>query len=216
MPAANDYHFITYWRVRGTVDDVKAVLADPTDLPRWWPSVYLDVRLLDPGDENGLGRQAALHTRGWLPYTLRWSFTVTEVHPNGVTLEARGDFNGRGIWTFVQDEADVLVVYDWKVSADKPLLRNLSFLMRPVFKANHRWAMARGEQSLKLELARRRAARAGALAAAFHDRGRRGRSAGRAHGVGAPCEARAAPAVRPLKNTPAPPSSHSHSSRLGQ
>jgi hypothetical protein len=165
MPAANDYHFITYWRVRGTVDDVKAVLADPTDLPRWWPSVYLDVRLLDPGDENGLGRQAALHTRGWLPYTLRWSFTVTEVHPNGVTLEARGDFNGRGIWTFVQDEADVLVVYDWKVSADKPLLRNLSFLMRPVFKANHRWAMARGEQSLKLELARRRAARAGAEAA---------------------------------------------------
>ena len=29
--------------------------------------------------------------------------------------------------------------------------------MRPVFEANHRWAMAQGEASLKLELARRRA-----------------------------------------------------------
>jgi hypothetical protein len=30
--------------------------------------------------------------------------------------------------------------------------------MKPIFKANHHWAMARGEESLKLELARRHAA----------------------------------------------------------
>ena len=30
--------------------------------------------------------------------------------------------------------------------------------MKPIFAANHRWAMARGEQSLRLELARRLAA----------------------------------------------------------
>ena len=29
--------------------------------------------------------------------------------------------------------------------------------MKPIFGANHRWAMARGEESLNLELARRRA-----------------------------------------------------------
>ena len=29
--------------------------------------------------------------------------------------------------------------------------------MKPLFEANHRWAMARGEESLRLELARRRA-----------------------------------------------------------
>lgn len=32
-----------------------------------------------------------------------------------------------------------------------------SFLLRPIFAANHRWTLARGEESLKLELARRRA-----------------------------------------------------------
>jgi hypothetical protein len=49
------------------------------------------------------------------------------------------------------------IIYDWKIKADKPLLRNFSFIMKPLFSANHRWAMAKGEESLKLELARRHA-----------------------------------------------------------
>ena len=52
----------------------------------------------------------------------------------------------------------VNITYDWRVMADKPLLRRLSFLLKPLFSANHGWAMARGEESLKLEMARRRAA----------------------------------------------------------
>ncbi|HKG20626.1 MAG TPA: polyketide cyclase, partial [Blastocatellia bacterium] len=64
----------------------------------------------------------------------------------------------QGTWTFRQDGDYVNVIYDWKIRADKPLLRALSFLLKPVFSANHRWAMRRGEESLKLELARVRAA----------------------------------------------------------
>ena len=52
------------------------------------------------------------------------------------------------------------ITYDWRVSASKPLLRRLTWLLRPVFSANHRWAMARGEESLRLELRRRRASTA--------------------------------------------------------
>jgi len=37
------------------------------------------------------------------------------------------------------------------------LLRRLAPLLRPLLEANHRWAMAQGEQSLRLELLRRRA-----------------------------------------------------------
>jgi hypothetical protein len=51
----------------------------------------------------------------------------------------------------------VVITYDWRVSATKPLLRRLSWLLRPAFAANHRWAMARGEESLALEMRRRRA-----------------------------------------------------------
>jgi hypothetical protein len=37
------------------------------------------------------------------------------------------------------------------------LLKNLSFIMKAIFSANHHWAMRQGETSLKLELARRHA-----------------------------------------------------------
>ena len=47
-----------------------------------------------------------------------------------------------------------MISYDWRVSATKPLLCRLSWLLKPVFSANHRWAMARGEESLRLELRR--------------------------------------------------------------
>jgi len=52
----------------------------------------------------------------------------------------------------------VNITYDWKIRADKALLRYLSFLLKPVFAMNHRWAMAQGEKSLCVELSRRRSA----------------------------------------------------------
>jgi hypothetical protein len=153
--ASNDYHFISRWRVEGTIEEVGAILADAPDLARWWPSVYLDVRELTPGDAAGVGKLVSLYTKGWLPYTLRWQFRVTESRPpHGFALEAIGDFVGRGEWTFVQDGEYVDITYDWRISAEKPMLRHLSFLMKPIFSANHIWAMRKGEESLKLELRR--------------------------------------------------------------
>jgi hypothetical protein len=155
---SNQYQFLSRWRVEGTCGEVADILGDPLALSQWWPSVYLGVEELRPPDARGLGRRARLHTKGFLPYTLTWELEVTETrYPHGFTIVASGDFDGRGVWTFEQDGNFVDVTYDWRLSAEKPLLRNLSFLLKPVFEANHRWAMAQGEQSLKLELSRRRA-----------------------------------------------------------
>ena len=135
------------------------MLGDPLSLARWWPSVYLEVHELDPGDPvTHVGRVIDLYTKGWLPYTLRWRFAVTESRGfDGFTLAAEGDFVGTGVWTFEESEGVVDVIYDWRIRADKPLLRYGTFIFRPIFGANHRWAMARGEESLNLELQRRRA-----------------------------------------------------------
>lgn len=158
MPS-NDYHFITHWRVKSTLEEISQIIGNAPDLVRWWPSVYLEVQELEAGDEQGIGKVVNLYTKGWLPYTLRWQFRVTESrYPHGFTLQAWGDFDGRGIWTFEQDGEWVNVTYDWKIRADKPLLRILSPVLKPVFSANHHWAMTKGEESLKLELIRRRAA----------------------------------------------------------
>jgi hypothetical protein len=156
--ASNEYHFITRWQVKGSVGEVSSILTDTPALPRWWPSVYLSVQPIETdGGAEGNGKTYRLHTRGWLPYTLDWTLRLTESRsPLGFSLEATGDLNGRGVWTFQQDGPKVDVIYDWRIRADKLLLRFGSFLLKPVFEANHRWAMQRGEESLKLELERRR------------------------------------------------------------
>ncbi len=164
---APEYAFFTRWRLRATAQEVYDVLADPFGLARWWPSVYLEVKELAPPDpagraqggseKAGMGRVVGLHTKGFLPYTLRWNFRVTEsTPPTGFKLVAHGDFEGTGVWKLQQEGDFVDVTYDWRISAEKPLLRYGSFVLRPFFAANHRWAMARGEESLARELERRR------------------------------------------------------------
>ena len=49
MPASNEYHFVTHWRVESTIEEVSDVLDNAPDLTRWWPSVYLSVKQVEPG-----------------------------------------------------------------------------------------------------------------------------------------------------------------------
>jgi hypothetical protein len=154
----NHYRFLSRWRIEGTCGEVADILGDPLSLPRWWPAVYIDVEELRARDARGLGGCVRLRTRGFLPYTLTWESEVVEMrYPYGFAIAATGDFDGCGIWTFTQDGNFVDATYDWRLTAQKPLLQNLSWLMKPLFESNHRWAMAQGEASVKLELARRRA-----------------------------------------------------------
>ena len=152
---SNDYRFVTRWVVESTCEEVSQVLGNPLDLPRWWPMVYLEVVELRPPNASGTGRRVRLLTKGKLPYKLRWEFEVVESRsPHGFTIAATGDFEGAGTWTFVQNGPRVDITFDWRISAEKPLLRWLSFVLKPIFEANHRWAMARGEECLIKELSR--------------------------------------------------------------
>lgn len=159
-PVATGYHFITRWRVKAGCEEVYRILEDVDALAVWWPSVYLDVKVLEKGQPGGVGKLVELFTKGWLPYSLRWKFRVTETSfPTGFSLEAIGDFVGTGVWTFRQEGDTCVVTYDWNISAEKPLLKKLTWLLRPAFAANHEWAMRKGLTSLELELRRRRGER---------------------------------------------------------
>ncbi len=158
MGSSNHYRFITRWRVHASAEEVYSILSQPLEYPRWWPSVYLTVQESRQGDASGKGREFHLHTKGWLPYTLQWDAkTVDTREPFHIVISASGDFVGRGIWSIVPDGEFVDVSLDWKLSAEKPLLKFLSFLLKPAFEANHRWAMEQGRKDLELELARGRA-----------------------------------------------------------
>ena len=152
---SNDYHFVDHWRVEGDVKQVADIIEDALSLPRWWPSVYFDVKELAPAGEHGMGRLISLRAGGWLPYTLRINFrTVESRYPYGFSMEADGDLEGRGVWTFEQNGPFVNITYDWTIRANKPIIEKFSFLLKPIFRSNHKWTMRRGEESLRLELLR--------------------------------------------------------------
>lgn len=149
--SVNEYHFVTKWRVESTVEEVFDLIANPMDLVRWWP-FYLDVKEIESDIHE-------FYARGWLPYTMRWRMRRTAAsRPKSISLQAWGDFEGAGEWTFVQDGAEVDITYNWRIKGEKPLLRYLSFVLRPIFAANHNWVMNQGEQCLKREMVRRKPA----------------------------------------------------------
>jgi len=102
--ASNEYTFLTHWRVAGTPAEVYSILDDAMELPRWWPSVYLEVKQLPPEPERGPGTIYEVWTKGWLPYTIRWRFRRTSNNPpHGFSIEAWGDFVGTGVWSISAD-----------------------------------------------------------------------------------------------------------------
>ena len=158
MPTA-DYHFVDRWRVEADCKEVADIIEDALGLPGWWGSVYFEVKELEPGEGNhGTGKLIHVRAGGWLAYTLKINFrTVESRYPSGFTMDATGDLEGKGIWTFEPDGPFVNVTYDWTIRANKPVIEKFSFFLKPIFRSNHNWTMRRGEESLKLELLRRRA-----------------------------------------------------------
>jgi hypothetical protein len=155
-----ELHLPTHWRLRGSAAQAFEILSAPLEFVRWWPEVYLAVREVRPGDANGVGRLLDLETKGKLPYRLRWQAEVLAVDkPRAMSIRAQGDLDGRGEWRFAEDGDFVDVRYDWTVYVAKPWMVVLAPALRPVFAANHHWAMARGLEGLTRELARSNAAR---------------------------------------------------------
>lgn len=154
----NQFNLSSLWRVDGTIDKVAAILNDALHLPDWWGEVYLGTKIILSGDDAGIGRQVAVHSKGRLPYEMNWTATLVQSGaPTRWRIEASGDLTGWGEWRLVQNGPVVEARYDWHVTADKPILKLLAPLLAPVFAWNHRWAMAKGEAGLQLELVQRRA-----------------------------------------------------------
>ena len=101
--------FLTNWRIKGSAEEVYTILTDIPAYLRWWPEVYLAATPLTPG-KGWIGQSYRLLTRGKLPYRLRWDAWIVETRrPYGFTVEAAGDFVGRGVWTFTEHANDLKI-----------------------------------------------------------------------------------------------------------
>jgi hypothetical protein len=155
--STEQFQVLTRWRVDASPEEVADILCETRALPEWWPAAFLSATIIAPGGPGGVGQVALLHTKGWLPYTLRF---LTEVHEGGVhgfTITVKGDFNGCCVCRARRVDGQTEVTFDWRIDFAKRGLRRLMPLFNWVFVANHRWSMQRGLESLRLEVARRRA-----------------------------------------------------------
>jgi hypothetical protein len=159
---SNQYHIVSRWRLEATPEEIDDLMQDePESISKWWPAAFLAVQGIAAGDGLGRGKKVRVHGRGWMPHTVGFEVEVTEWRPaERVVLEATGDFEGSLTCTLRPQNGGYLVLnFDWRVVALKPFIRYFSWLLKPLFRSNHRWAMAKGRRSLQIELARRRAAK---------------------------------------------------------
>jgi hypothetical protein len=97
-----------------------------------------------------VGSESRQHFKGRLPYHLHTRSVVSELdRPARITAEVDGDLRGRGTWTVTPTATGTHVRFDWQVHADRALLKALTPVLRPLFRWNHNWAIARAVEGLE-------------------------------------------------------------------
>jgi uncharacterized protein YndB with AHSA1/START domain len=141
--ADTEYTFVDEWHVAAPAEDVFDVLADGTTYPEWWKPVYIGVKTE--------GEYTLQHFKGRLPYHLHTrTRTVASDRPHRLEGETDGDLRGTGVWTLTPtDDGGTDVRFDWRVHADRRLLKLLTPILRPALRWNHRWAIARAIEGLE-------------------------------------------------------------------
>jgi uncharacterized protein YndB with AHSA1/START domain len=141
------YVFVDEWDVAAPLEAVFDAIADARSYPRWWRPVYIEVEADGPPALGAVSRQ---HFKGRLPYHLHTRSRVVEFDPpRRITAEVDGDLRGRGTWTLTPTPSGTYVRFDWQVHADRRLLRVLTPVLRPVFRWNHNWSIARAMEGLE-------------------------------------------------------------------
>jgi uncharacterized protein YndB with AHSA1/START domain len=139
---ARQYVFVDEWTVDAPPEAVYDVLADGESYPRWWTPVHLEARVE--------GEYTIPHFKGRLPYHLHTrTRTVRADRPHQLEGETTGDLRGTGLWTLTRTgDNGTRVRFDWRVHADRPLLKLLTPVVRPALRWNHNWAIARAMEGL--------------------------------------------------------------------
>ncbi len=153
----SDYHLLARWELEASPREVFDLIADAASYPRWWPSVFLEARVLEPGDARGVGRLVEVRTATFLLLSLRWRYRVTAAHAPGLlAVETSGDLEGLGLWTFEGRGRSTVVRFNWRGRVMRAPFRQLPTFLGPLTRSCDRWAMERGFTSLLLEVWRRR------------------------------------------------------------
>ncbi len=157
----SDYQFVTIWQFQAPLERVWQEINAMSRWPAWWPYVA-NVDLLQRGDANELGSIRRITWKTALPYTLTFDSELThETYLQRMEGRAFGELEGKGIWTFSEENGITTVRYDWQVSTTKVWMKLLAPIARPIFEWNHDKLMKAGYKGLNKRLTEVPASRIG-------------------------------------------------------
>ncbi|MFD5428739.1 SRPBCC family protein [Streptomyces sp. NPDC127084] len=143
------FRFESLWRLPAPPARVYAVLERAEDYPRWWPQVREVIPLG--------GHSTAARFRSLLPCDLVVTARGSRLDPGSGVLEARmaGDLVGWARWTLTPSgDGGTRARYEQEVVVQRPLMRRLALIARPVLRVNHAVMMRAGRRGLTAYLAR--------------------------------------------------------------
>jgi mannose-6-phosphate isomerase-like protein (cupin superfamily)/uncharacterized protein YndB with AHSA1/START domain len=153
--SATEYRFLDKWFIPHPIDVVFEALLHGEDYPQWWGEAWKRVTPLGGTKAATVGAKTEVIAGGFLPYTIRLELEVKRIErPHLISVTSSGDLEGTGTWRLHEFDGGTAVSYDWRVRAGKPLIRRLSPIVKPLFRANHNWVMRHGEADLQRWLAR--------------------------------------------------------------
>jgi uncharacterized protein YndB with AHSA1/START domain len=143
-----DYHFLTTWVLEGPRPPVFQAIWDSERWPEWWPGVE-SVRVLEKGDEEGLGSLGRYVWKSRLPYRLEFDSRVVAVdRPSYMQGRVSGELEGRGRWRLFEEDGITAVTYQWEVRTTAVWMNRVAPLLRPAFAWNHDVIMRWGAEGI--------------------------------------------------------------------
>lgn len=147
----------SYWEMEATSPELDFVLENPLSIADWWAAVFMRVEVIEGDYYSGEGMLVKLWTKGFLPHTFSFLANVTHDDENDqVIVKTRGDFGGVGKITRSARSEGMMIHVNWQTSVDNHYLYWVMMAVKPVFVANHKWAMRKGKEGLAAELLRRK------------------------------------------------------------
>ena len=144
---ADEYVFVDEWDVDAPQEAVFDALADARTYPKWWQPVYIAVEADCRPEVGCVSRQ---EFKGRLPYHLKTTSEIVRLDPpREFEVNVVGDLTGKGIWTLTPAGGRVHIHFDWRVIADRALLRVLTPVLRPLFRWNHNVAIKAAMEQLE-------------------------------------------------------------------
>ena len=154
--ASNYYIFIDKFIAPCDLETAYHYIKQIEEYPRWWGKVYKKITKLNEALPDLPGSKYRLTIGGFLPYTLTIENEVTHIdRPHLIRFDASGDLRGKGVWSFRAVEKGTEITFDWRVAANKRMIRWFSFLLKPLFRANHHYCVVKAKEGIEKDLVAR-------------------------------------------------------------